>query len=85
MSHVLSKDHFAKVIRLDMKIFCFCKFCDAHIKKENKTHESTRNQYENSKIPLGHCKAPSNIFCFVCDFLIPERRSDRHFLLTKKQ
>ena len=79
--HVSSEGYFSKVIRLVRKTFSFCKFCDFYVKRENrKSHESTRDQYENAKVHSSHCNRPPNIFCSVCEIFIPKSKIDRLFL-----
>ena len=66
--HVLSKDNFVNVFMLVRKTFCFCKFCDIYVEKENKKSESTRTHYENAKSHLGESISPPNIFALNVNF-----------------
>ena len=65
-SKFLSKHHFAKTLKLEGKTFCFYKYCDFYIYKENKkVHESTPNYSENARFHLGCCTGASVTFRIV--------------------
>ena len=54
VSFVLTKNHFAKVLRVVIKTFLFSNFRDIYVNKEKESHESARAHYENAKIHSGY-------------------------------
>ena len=79
-SDVLSVDRFVEIDKFMRRIFCFYKYCEIQLIRENKqNHENTPDEFKNTKSRLACCNGLSIVFCTVCYIITLERRIDRGF------